>query len=324
MATFFAPRAASHSTSRGIPSGCASRWCGVNGKLAAGHVGRGAGEGGGAAGRGPQAERRGRHRVLRLESHHQRRELPAGAHRARGDGHEQHRPPSHRGLCRADGAGHRFGGNGFGRRAERRGSFATMGELASAPAILLIGNDATEQNPLVAWQIRAAIRHHGSRLYIVDSREQALVRKARDFVQIAAGQEAAAIEKLLCRQTCPRARRVRIGPAAARVARRASRRKRSGGVFSARRFKDRRSCRCGNSRRCAPRWANARGSWRWETMRIRAARRTWACCPIACRAICRSRSAPLVNCMANSGAPSCRKGADWIRAPWWMPRWRES
>ena len=76
------------------------------------------------------------------------------------------------------------------------GSFATMGELASAPATLLLCNDATEQNPLVAWQIRAAIRHHGSRLYIVDSREQALGRKARDFVQIVAGQEAAALEKL--------------------------------------------------------------------------------------------------------------------------------
>ena len=71
-----------------------------------------------------------------------------------------------------------------------------MGELASAPATLLICNDATEQNPLVAWQIRAAIRHHRSRLYIVDSREQALGRKARDFVLIAAGQEAAALEKL--------------------------------------------------------------------------------------------------------------------------------
>ena len=36
--------------------------------------------------------------------------------------------------------------------------------------ILLIGNDATEQNPLVAWQIRPAIRHVGARLYVVDSR----------------------------------------------------------------------------------------------------------------------------------------------------------
>src|SRR6202049_1731614 len=47
--------------------------------------------------------------------------------------------------------------------------FARMGELASAPAFLLIGNDATEQNPLVAWQIRSAIRHVAGRLYVVGS-----------------------------------------------------------------------------------------------------------------------------------------------------------
>src|ERR1700740_1354671 len=35
-----------------------------------------------------------------------------------------------------------------------RGIFATMRDLESAPAILLISNDATQQNPFVAWQIR--------------------------------------------------------------------------------------------------------------------------------------------------------------------------
>ena len=56
--------------------------------------------------------------------------------------------------------------------------FPTMGDLALAPAFLLLGNDASEQNPLVAWQIRSALRHHGSHLYIVDSREPKLARKA--------------------------------------------------------------------------------------------------------------------------------------------------
>ena len=64
-----------------------------------------------------------------------------------------------------------------GDAAFRRGSaFATMRDLAAAPAFLLVGNDATEQNPLVAWQIRTAIRHHGARLYVVDSREIKLQR----------------------------------------------------------------------------------------------------------------------------------------------------
>ena len=76
------------------------------------------------------------------------------------------------------------------------GIFATLRALESAPAFLLISNDATEQNPLVAWQIRAAIRHFRSRLYILDSREQRLHRKAQDFVLMAGGQEAAAIAKL--------------------------------------------------------------------------------------------------------------------------------
>jgi NADH-quinone oxidoreductase subunit G len=79
--------------------------------------------------------------------------------------------------------------------------FARMGELASAPAFLLIGNDATEQNPLVAWQIRSAIRHVGARLYVVDSRETKLQRKAKLFVQVVSGQEGAAIARLTAAET---------------------------------------------------------------------------------------------------------------------------
>ncbi len=67
--------------------------------------------------------------------------------------------------------------------------FPTMADLASAPAFLLIGNDATEQNPLVAWQIRCAIRQHGSRLYIVDSQHSKLEKKATRSLQVAPGAE---------------------------------------------------------------------------------------------------------------------------------------
>jgi NADH-quinone oxidoreductase subunit G len=73
--------------------------------------------------------------------------------------------------------------------AASAGVFATMSDLAAAPAFLLVGNDPTSQNPLVAWQIRAAIRHHGSRLYAVDSREIKLRRQAKLCLQIAPGQE---------------------------------------------------------------------------------------------------------------------------------------
>ena len=75
-------------------------------------------------------------------------------------------------------------------------SFATMRELAAAPAFLLVGNDATVQNPLVAWQIRTAMRLHGARLYVVDSRDIKLKRQAKLSVTVAPGEESVAIAEL--------------------------------------------------------------------------------------------------------------------------------
>src|ERR1700753_984156 len=54
----------------------------------------------------------------------------------------------------------------------------TMKQLYDAPAVLLIGNDPTEQNPLVGWQIRTGIRHHSQRLYVVNARDIKLNHKA--------------------------------------------------------------------------------------------------------------------------------------------------
>ena len=105
---------------------------------------------------------------------------------------DHHRTADYAGLMAlaADLAGAASGDGGSA------GHLAAMTDLATAPAILLISNDATEQNPLVAWQIRAAIRHHRSHLYVLDSREQALHRKAQDFILVPGGQEAAAIARL--------------------------------------------------------------------------------------------------------------------------------
>jgi NADH-quinone oxidoreductase subunit G len=75
--------------------------------------------------------------------------------------------------------------------------FATMNDLASAPAFLLIGNDPSEQNPLVAWQIRAAIRHGGSRLYVINSRTNSLRGNARLWLEVAPGREAMAFEAMV-------------------------------------------------------------------------------------------------------------------------------
>jgi NADH-quinone oxidoreductase subunit G len=69
----------------------------------------------------------------------------------------------------------------------------TMKQLSDAPAVLLIGNDPTEQNPFVAWQVRTGVRHHNQRLYVLNSRDIKLSRKATQFVQVPEGHETAAI-----------------------------------------------------------------------------------------------------------------------------------
>ena len=72
-------------------------------------------------------------------------------------------------------------------------SLLTMEQLYKSKTVLLIGNDPTNQNPLAAWQIRTGIRHHNSKLFIVNSHEIKLHRKATQFVKVAEGQEVAAI-----------------------------------------------------------------------------------------------------------------------------------
>ena len=64
-----------------------------------------------------------------------------------------------------------------------------MRDVFNAPAILLIGNDPTEQHPLLAWQIRNNVRLHRAKLYVVNSQEIKLRRQAAGFLQIPAGAE---------------------------------------------------------------------------------------------------------------------------------------
>jgi NADH-quinone oxidoreductase subunit G len=73
--------------------------------------------------------------------------------------------------------------------AASKAQTASMSEVAAAPAILLIGSDPTEQHPLLAWQIRTAVRLRNSRLYVVNANEIKLARQATQFARIAAGSE---------------------------------------------------------------------------------------------------------------------------------------
>ena len=66
---------------------------------------------------------------------------------------------------------------------------ASMADVFAAPAILLIGNDPTEQHPLLAWQIRNNVRLHRARLHVINSKSIKLRRQAASFVQIPAEAE---------------------------------------------------------------------------------------------------------------------------------------
>jgi NADH-quinone oxidoreductase subunit G len=66
---------------------------------------------------------------------------------------------------------------------------ASMRDVFNAPATLLIGNDPTEQHPLLAWQIRNNVRLHRARLYVINSQPIKLTRQAASFVHIPAGSE---------------------------------------------------------------------------------------------------------------------------------------
>jgi NADH-quinone oxidoreductase subunit G len=60
----------------------------------------------------------------------------------------------------------------------------SMRDVYDAPAILLIGNDPTEQHPLLAWQIRNNVRLKNARLYVVNSQPIKLRRQATSFTQV--------------------------------------------------------------------------------------------------------------------------------------------
>ena len=73
------------------------------------------------------------------------------------------------------------------------GKTAAMREALNAPAILLIGNDPTNQHPLLAWQIRTNVRLRRAKLYILNSLPIKLRRQAAGFGLLPAGTEAHAV-----------------------------------------------------------------------------------------------------------------------------------
>ena len=80
--------------------------------------------------------------------------------------------------------------------AGKSNATAAMRDVATAPAILLIGNDPTEQHPLLAWQIRTNVRLHRAKLYVVNSSPIKLRRQATAFAQIPSGSEGSFVQFL--------------------------------------------------------------------------------------------------------------------------------
>jgi NADH-quinone oxidoreductase subunit G len=76
------------------------------------------------------------------------------------------------------------------------GKTASMRDVLTAPAILLIGNDPTNQHPLLAWQIRTNVRLNAARLYVINSTEIKLQRQAAVYGTVAPGAEAKAVAYL--------------------------------------------------------------------------------------------------------------------------------
>ncbi|HEY0785541.1 MAG TPA: 2Fe-2S iron-sulfur cluster-binding protein, partial [Acidobacteriaceae bacterium] len=66
------------------------------------------------------------------------------------------------------------------------GRAASLADFSTAPAILILGNDPTEQHPALGWAVRTNVRLNRARLYLANHMEIKLRRQARAALQIPA------------------------------------------------------------------------------------------------------------------------------------------
>ncbi|HTD97615.1 MAG TPA: molybdopterin-dependent oxidoreductase [Edaphobacter sp.] len=69
--------------------------------------------------------------------------------------------------------------------AGTKGRAASLRDTQTAPAIMILGGDPTNQAPGTAWNIRTNVRINRARLYVANSEEIKLRRQARAFAHIA-------------------------------------------------------------------------------------------------------------------------------------------
>jgi NADH-quinone oxidoreductase subunit G len=68
--------------------------------------------------------------------------------------------------------------------AGHKGRAASLREAATAPAILLIGGNPTEEHPLLAWNLRTNVRLRRARLYVANHRAIKLERQAKATLRL--------------------------------------------------------------------------------------------------------------------------------------------
>ncbi|HEY1578154.1 MAG TPA: molybdopterin-dependent oxidoreductase [Terracidiphilus sp.] len=71
--------------------------------------------------------------------------------------------------------------------AGHQGQSASLRDIASASAILLIGGDPTNEHPLLAWTIRTNVRLNRARLYVVNERKIKIERQAKAALRLSDG-----------------------------------------------------------------------------------------------------------------------------------------
>jgi NADH-quinone oxidoreductase subunit G len=70
--------------------------------------------------------------------------------------------------------------------AGHEGKAASLRETATAPAVLLIGGNPTEEHPLLAWNLRTNVRLNRGRLYIANTKAIKLERQAAATLRLLA------------------------------------------------------------------------------------------------------------------------------------------
>ena len=209
------------------------------------------------------------HRRHRLQSHHQRRKLPAAevrAHRAR---HQQHRPSPHRRLRH------------LRPRAGRSQATAPhpCAMPSTAPAILLLGNDPTEQHPALAWTCAPTCGSTARRIYVVNTHEIKLRRQAKASCRFPTAATATLVRFPGWRGSPQLPRHRQATSRTFRDALRAEPKLLDPLRLGVPRPRHRRA---GRLRPVACRMRSSPAS---PTMPTRAARPTWVCCPTCCPAI---------------------------------------